>query len=123
VLDLAVCVPHFCVPCSGVNVMFWLESFVKTSVFNSAASELLLIMEDMDDSFGTASGLPPGAVPLEVDAEKRIIAVTASTTHGTRVVRNVPRTEADAIVNSAGSLVSATVCASFGALYHIATMS
>ncbi len=100
--------------CSGMNVMFRLDNFVKTSVFNSAASELLLIMEDVQDSFGseTPSG---GFLPLTADLEKRLVAVTAVVENGERIVRNVARAEADAIVSDAGKFVISTVRA------HLAT--
>lgn len=88
---------------SGINILFTEASFVDTTVFQSAATELLIIMDDLTQSVG--GDLPaPGTIPLIVDPDTRVLAIAATeSADGTVSIQNVDSEGIIAAQVSAGS--------------------
>lgn len=87
-----------------MNALFLADSFVDTTVFQSAATELVIVMDDLSPSFGEDFPSPAaGSIPLTVDSDRRILAISANvTSDGTVSVTNVDESTLMAVEQSAG---------------------
>ena len=93
--------------CSGVATLFSTSSFVQQAVFQTASSELVFALRDLDESYG---GSDPGpGVPLGLDNSTTVVAITSRVINGKKTVQSVTEEEVQALTDDAGRFVFKTV--------------
>lgn len=114
---------YFYCACRSVLAAISVQEFVETTIFNFAATELLLVLTDITETvnFDTVQDVEGiSSLPPNYAAEPIVAAISADVVNGEQALRNVPANEVAQIEASAG-LEFIIQLVRFSALHSVAT--